>query len=125
MAKSRSEGTRPGEGSAWRLLVKRGKDGRDGKPDGKEREEDSSCNGMTTSYATLAEQLDRSRQTVRATIKRDLQSQGASPDHIRDSLAGFDDLFAESLRAGLAEFARSLDAELHATVDETNCTRRH
>ena len=68
---------------------------------------------------SLAEQLDRSRQTVRATIKRDLQDQGATPDHIRDSLAGFDDLLAESLRAGLAEFARSLDVELHATVDET------
>ena len=51
--------------------------------------------------------------------QRDLQSQGASPDHIRDSLAGVDDLLAESLRAGLAEFARSLDVELHATVDET------
>ena len=74
---------------------------------------------------SLAEQLDRSRQTVRATIKRDLQSQGASPDHIRDSLAGFDDLFAESLRAGLAEFARSLDAELHATCDETIHGRLH
>ena len=54
----------------------------------------------------LAQQLGRSHQAVRATIARDLESQGATPYQIRDSLEGFDQLFAESLRCGLAEFAR-------------------
>ena len=67
---------------------------------------------------TLAEQLDASRETMKASIARDLADQGASPDHIADSLRGVDQLFTAAVQRGLAAFAATVAAELSATCDE-------
>ena len=69
-------------------------------------------------YATSPGSSTHRARRVRADIERNLRDQGATTDHIADSLAGVDELFDQRLQRGLAAFVYALGCRA-ARHDET------